>query len=56
MITDNNEVIELDEKNILSNWVKSTYGERCSETEEGCACCIAWNLYDRLVQDTELKL
>lgn len=48
--------IELDGNKVLFNWVKTIYGKRCPEIEEGCACCIAWNLYDRLVQDTELKL
>ena len=48
------EKAELDEDKVLFNWIKKNYGERCPEVEKGCACCTAWNLYDRLVQDINL--
>ena len=47
-------IIELDENKILFNWVKTVYGKKCSTFEENCPCCIAWILYDRLIQKTEL--
>lgn len=34
----------------IKDWMKENYGKRCPEYEEGCACCTAWELYDRLVQ------
>ncbi len=46
--------IELDENKILFNWVKDIYGKKCSEFEKDCACCIAWELYDRLVQNKDI--
>ena len=45
---------DLDEDKILFNWIKEGYGERCSDYSEGCACCVAWELYDRLVQKKDL--
>jgi hypothetical protein len=41
---------ELDEKGILYKWVQDCYGQRCKHFEDSCACCVAWGLYDRLVQ------
>ncbi len=41
---------ELDKKGILYAWVKDTYGEKCKHYEKDCACCVAWELYLRLVQ------
>ena len=42
--------VELDEEGILFNWIKDTYGTKCKHYEKDCACCVAWELYMRLVQ------
>lgn len=41
---------ELDKKMILYGWVRDTYGQKCKDYEKDCACCVAWELYMRLVQ------
>ena len=48
--------LELDEDKTLFNWIKDNYGTRCPDFEKECGCCIAWNLYDRLIQKTDLNL
>lgn len=46
---------ELDEDSVLLNWIKKNYGaKRCGEVLETCGSCVAWNLYDRLVQNKPL--
>lgn len=48
--------IKLMQNKVLFNWIKDNYGPRCPDFEKECACCIAWNLYDRLIQKTDLKI
>ena len=45
---------DLDENRILFKWMIKNYGKRCPDFEERCACCVAWNLYDRLIQKEDL--
>lgn len=45
---------ELDSNKVLFNWMKKNYGTRCKDFEKGCACCVAWKLYDRLIQKRSL--
>ena len=35
---------------LLKAKITRLYGERCEAYEPGCACCDAWNTYDRLVE------
>ncbi|KKL07038.1 hypothetical protein LCGC14_2590020, partial [marine sediment metagenome] len=43
--------IDLDEDKILFNWMVEIYGKRCLDFQKGCACCEAWVLYDKLIQE-----
>jgi len=48
-------VMKIDlKKKELFKWVAEIYGKRCKEFMKGCACCEAWVLYDRLIQDKPL--
>ena len=33
----------------LNEWMVEYYGKRCPEYEKDCACCEAWELYDKLI-------
>lgn len=45
---------DLDKKEVLFGWILETYGKRCKDYEQNCACCVAWTLYDRLTQKKPL--
>ncbi len=39
----------------IYNWMVSIWGERCSDYEPLCPCCVAWEIHDATGMRAKLK-
>lgn len=42
--------------NDLAKVVTHIYGHRCDRHEAGCACCVAWDVFDMMERMTDSSL